>query len=176
MQPFDSSQPTLNHLFLDIVRDAFRSEIGRECDPQIERYLVELLVRFLHTDQIFALKNAEGQRLITVGDMIPEGDVRLNADSFERERQVHRHIGDFLLFWNGVFPEFLKQLRVQHGADLICDYTRQGKESYHVVSTFDLPPHDGEAPTFRKLSDEFEMYAFALRGVRRQVGGNFGSA
>jgi hypothetical protein len=46
----------------------------------------------------------------------------------------------------------------------------QGKESYHVVSTFDIPPHDREAPTFRKLSREFEMYAYGLRSVSHRLG------
>lgn len=169
MQPFEEPRATIDHLFADVVREAFEAEIGRPCELEIEQYLVQLLVRFLHTDAIFALKNADGHRLISISEMIPEGDVRLNASSFERERQVHRHIGDFLLFWNGVYPEFLKQLKLCHGVDLICDYTRQGKESYHVVSTFDMPPHDQEAPTFRKLSEGFEMYAYALRGVRRQL-------
>lgn len=171
MKPFDASQPELSVLFQDVVRASVRDDLGQEPPPEVERYLASLLVRFLHTDQIFAVRNAEGQRLVSVAEMIPEADVRLNAESFERERQVHQHIGDFLLFWSGLFPEFLRQLKLRHGADLICDYTLQGKESYYVVSTFDLPPHDREAPTFRHLSEQFEAYAHALRGVRGRLGG-----
>ena len=102
-------------------------------------------------------------------EMVAEGDIRLNADSFEREREVHKHIGDFILFWSGIYPEFLRHLKLHFGCDLICDYTRQGRESYYVVSTFDHAPYDREANTFRKLSSRFEEYTFCLRQVRETI-------
>jgi hypothetical protein len=100
--------------------------------------------------------------------MLAEGDVRLNADSFEREREVHKHIGDYILFWSGLNPHYLQRLKLDDGRELVCDYTRQGKQSYFVVSTFDYRPFDSEAPTFRKLSDGFEGLSAALRRVSRE--------
>lgn len=138
-------------------------------DPLVASYLVDLLLRFLHTDQIFAIKDGLGNRVISITEMIAEGDVTLNADSFERERQVHRHIGDFILFWSGMYPEFLRNLRVQVGTDLLCDYPRQAKESYHVVSTFDYSPYDQEAPLYRKLSESLDQCIDCLHSVRQNV-------
>jgi hypothetical protein len=82
---------------------------------------------------------------------------------------VHKHIGDYILFWTGVNPDFLRRLRLDDGRDLVCDYTVQGRASYHVVSTFDHPPYTSEAPTFRKLSDGFDAFAAALGQVRRHL-------
>lgn len=169
MTPFEHPQHDLNALFAEIVRDAARAELGRALDHEIEHYLAQLLIRFLHTDQIFRLRNSEGKQLIAISEMLPEGDISLNAASFEQERVVHRHIGDFLLFWSGLYPEFLRRIKLEHGGDVICDYPRQGQQSYHLVSTFDYPPHDQEAPIFRQLSEEFEAYTYALRGVRQKL-------
>ncbi|MCC7102835.1 MAG: hypothetical protein IT206_07135 [Fimbriimonadaceae bacterium] len=150
--------PALSQFFSEVVR---RELPG--ADPEVEAYIVDVLVRFMRTDHIFGLRDSNGHRLMSVSEMIPEGDVALNAPSFDRERVVHRHIGDFLLFWSGVFPEFL--------SEPLPAAARQGKESYHLVSMFDMPPHDHEAPTFRKLSQDFEDYTIALRGLRRDLGG-----
>lgn len=159
----------LAEFFSEAVETALRSE-GAATDPAVSHYLTELLVRFLHTDKIFAIQDASGRTVVSVTEMVAQGDVRLAADSFERERQVHRHIGDFLLFWSGVYPEFLNRMRVAVGTDLLCDYERQGRESYHVVSTFDYPPFDAEAPIYRKLSEGFTTYAHSLRTVRSKLG------
>ena len=155
--------PSLNEFFAEIVR---REVPG--VDPVIEGYITAMLVRFMRTDQVFAIRDSAGNRLSTLREMLPEGDVALNALSFERERQVHQHIGDFLLFWSGLFPEFI--------AKQIDEPAKQGRESYHLVSLFDMPPHDHEAPIFRKLSEDFEDYSYALRGIRREMGGSLGWA
>jgi hypothetical protein len=103
--------------------------------------------------------------------MLVEADVRLNADSFDREREVHKHIGDFLLFWSGLYPEFLRKLKAPGSKDLFVDFDEQGKYSYHVVSTFDHDPYSAEAPIFRKLSAEFEQYKYGLSLVRASFSG-----
>jgi len=156
-------------LFQELIHERLVAEFGRLHESQCEAYLSELLFEFLHTDQIFAIQDRQGNRLQAVSDMIEESDVLLNADSFERERQVHKHIGDFIMFWNGIYPEFLRQLRLQSGKDALCDFIQQGRESYYVVSTFDHSPYDVEAPMFRQLSEEFEMYTACLRFVRSHL-------
>ena len=135
--------------------------------PEVQVYLTDLLARFVHTDGVFAIRK-DGTPVKSVIEMVAEGDVRLNADSFEREREVHRHIGDYILFWSGVYPDFLTKLRLA-GLDLSCDYTEQGRQSYHLVSTFDYPPFGEEAPIFRRLSEGFEEYRHVLAEVSAKL-------
>lgn len=162
-------------LFHELVHDSMAEELGRPNEAEVEEYLTRLLVAFLHTDRIFAIHDRMGRRLVSVSEMVEEADVVLNADSFERERQVHKHIGDFILFWSGVYPEFLRQLKLQLAGELVYDYHRQGRESYYVVSTFDHAPYQEEALVFRQLSEEFEEYAACLRFVRHQLPLHVGS-
>ena len=155
----------LYRLFTEMVGDSL-SNRGAAC-PEVESYLTDLLVRFIHTDCVYAIKR-EGKPLRSVIEMVAEGDVRLNADSFEREREVHRHIGDYIMFWSGVHPDYLSRMRLA-GLDLRCDYTEQGMQSYHLVSTFEHPPFGEEAPTFRRLSEGFAEYASALAQVASKL-------
>ena len=140
-------------------------------ENEVEAYLTEMLVRFLHQDGVYAIRDAFGSRVETVTEMAAEGDIRLNADSFDREREVHRHIGDFLLFWSGLFPESLDRLTAPTGLDALLDPIRQGQMSYYLVSTFDHGDYAREAPVFRRLSDEFEGYRESLYLVRETFEG-----
>lgn len=166
---FQSQWNELQSIFAEHLDEVITRHVSAKGCEDVQVYLADLLLKFQHTDQIFAVKNSAGDRLISVTEMLPEGDVRLNAESFDRERQVHRHIGDFILFWAGVYPEFLRHIKLDLGKDIVCDYPRQARESYGFVSTFTLPPYDDEAPTFRKLSDGFDDFAFCLQVVGQRL-------
>jgi hypothetical protein len=84
------------------------------------------------------------------------------------KREMHRHIGDFALFWTGVYPEALKRMRSALCKDQFIDYCEQGKRSYYIASTFEDEPYREEAPVLRRLSEESELCAFGLNQVRRE--------
>ena len=83
-------------------------------------------------------------------------------------REVYRHIGDYTLFWTGVYPEAVKLLRHSARKDHFIDYCEQGKRSYYLASTFDDERFRDEAPVLRRLSDEFMLCAYGLNQVRRE--------
>jgi hypothetical protein len=62
----------------------------------------------------------------------------LQGRSFEREREVRKHIGDYTLFLTGIFPEYVARLpRRGLRLDSMIDYVQAGKESYRIVAAFD---------------------------------------
>jgi hypothetical protein len=91
----------------------------------------------------------------------------LPADGRTR-REYHRHIGDFALFWTGVYPETVNRLRSALTKDYFVNYCEQGKRSYFIASTFEDDPYREEAPVLRRLSEEFELCAYGLTEVRRE--------
>ena len=99
-------------------------------------------------------------------EMIQEAE-QLPAGGRTR-REYYRHIGDFALFWTGVYPEALHRLRSAACKDFFVDYCAQGKRSYLIASTFETDPYREEALVLRRLSDEFELCAYGLREVRRE--------
>jgi len=166
-----SSDHPLRHYFVEALHDTFRGEPSIDSSDDIEAYLSEMLVSFIDMENLYELRDPFGRRLDSVTEMMLEGDIRINADSFDREREVHRHIGDFLLFWSGLFPEFLIQMKAPGSKDVLLDPVRQGSFSYHVVSTFEHGAYAHEAPIFKKLSRHFENYQYGLNLVRASFEG-----
>ncbi|MFN3730122.1 MAG: hypothetical protein ACK4XJ_10455 [Fimbriimonadaceae bacterium] len=158
--------------FTAVIHDAAAKEFGPTADELMERYLTDLLVRFLHRDSVFSIRDPLGTRLTTIGDMLLEGDVTLNANSFERERQVHRHIGDTILFWSGVYPEFLRRLKSAHESEATIDYLAQAEDSYAIVSSFDHPPFEHESVFFARLSRNVVPAIHVLQAARGMLGPN----
>jgi hypothetical protein len=105
-----------------------------------------------------------------VGEMLIESHPLLEARSFDREREVRKHIGDYTLFLAGLFPEYVASLR-RRGLRLdgLIDYLTVGKESYGIVSSFDLFEYRSEASLFRQLSEEFEVCVYGLNLVKRDL-------
>ena len=162
-----SSKPDhpLRRLFAGLAEQTFLTTLGVG-DPQVVDYLAALLSRFIHMDAIYRLRNVRGERLEEVADMMLEAEAM--PPEGRTRREVHRHIGDFTLFWTGVYPETLKHLRTVFSKDHFIDYCEQGKRSYYIASTFEDEPYREEAPVLRRLSDEFELVAYGLNQVRRE--------
>ncbi|MBX3118220.1 MAG: hypothetical protein KF784_04080 [Fimbriimonadaceae bacterium] len=161
----------LTEFFRDAVHTSMHEKLGVTVTEDLENYVAHMLANFLHRDDIFAIKDAAGRRLESLAEMLAEGDVRLNANSFDRERQVHKHMGDFLLFWSGLFPESLDKIHGLLGENKVVEAVSLGRFSYDVVSSFDHKPYDAEAPTFKRLSDEFEMLRLGLSVLRKDFKG-----
>ena len=157
---------SLQELFGELVERAFALSL-RWDDRQVMRYLTRLLTEFAHIDSLYRLRDLNGRPLREVAEMLYYADVRLGAQSFYQEREVHRHIGDFTLFWTGVYPEALPRMRASLRKDHLIDYVKQGKESYRLVSLFDIGEWREEAPMFRRLSENFEVAMQGLHAVRQ---------
>ena len=154
----------LRRLFAGLTEQTFQGELG-VADPSLTDYLSALLSRFIHLDAVFRL-HAGGKSLEQVADMMVQAEA-LPVEGRTR-REVHRHIGDFTLFWTGVYPEALRRLRASHCKDNFIDYCGQGKRSYYIASTFEDDPFREEAPVLRRLSADFELCAYGLSQVRRE--------
>src|SRR5439155_27332708 len=115
---------------------------------------------------LFRLRSVRGRRREEVVDMVIEAEA-LPAEGRTR-REFHRHIGDFTLFWTGVYPEALRHLRSVLSKDHFVDYCEQGKRGYYFASTFAGEPYREEAPVLRRLSEEFELVAYGLNQVRHE--------
>ncbi len=160
----------LQQLFQDLVGRHYAEEIGIR-DPQIVAYVSHLLAEFCEADQLFKVHDATDRPLADVGEMLVESDpVYGPAPSFDRERQVRKHIGDFTLFYSGMFPEAINRFRLRRQRlESLIDFVHAGKESYFIVSQFDQMEYRKVAPLFGRLSQEFETCVFGLNLVRQDL-------
>ena len=130
-------------------------------------YVGDLLIDFVHVDNLYRIRNCRGKRLEEVGEMLVESNPMLDARSFEREREVRKHIGDYTLFLTGMFPEYVATLpRRGLRPDGLIDYVKAGKESYRIVGAFDQFEYRHVAQLFRRLAEEFEYCVPGLNQVK----------
>ena len=157
----------LRQLFEELVGRHYAEEIGIR-DPQVVSYVSHLLAEFCETDQLFKVHDATGRPLNDLGEMLLESDpVYGPAPSFDRERQVRKHIGDYALFFTGMFPESINHYRMRRQRlENFVDFMKAGKESYFIVSKFDQFEYARLAPLFAKLAREFESCVYGLNLVK----------
>ena len=153
----------LRDLFAAITEQTFQVDLGI-ADTRLTDYLTDLLLRFIRFDNIFRFRSTIGRRLEDVAEMMLEAEQRQGKP----RREIYRHIGDFTLFWTGVYPEALSRLQAPDSRDHLLDYLEQGKRSYYIASTFEEEPYHEEAPILRRLSQEFELCSVGLRQVRKE--------
>jgi hypothetical protein len=160
----------LRRFFADVVRRRFDEDL-RLPDRRLAAYVSGLLVDFTHADSLYRIRDARGRGLDDVGEMLLESDPLRRAGSFDRERAVRKHVGDYVLFMTGLFPESLSGRRRfrQMRLGVFVDYVKAGKESYAVVAAFDQFEYRDEAPLFRRLADNFELCVFGLNLVKEDL-------
>lgn len=161
----------LRQLFDTLTEKSFTEKLGWP-DVSVTGYLSNLLVEFTDVDHLYKIKNRKDRPVQTVVELLYESEVLLEAQSLDREQDVHRHIGDFTLFMAGLFPEYLRRLKsagpIYH-KDFLIDYVKTGKRSYRIVAEAQEGGGRADAPLFRTLSDNFEMCVTGLGFVRSDL-------
>ena len=104
--------------------------------------------------------------------MIRDSDpVNGTAPSFDAERAMRKYIGDYALFVAGMVPEALDTDKTSASRrPSLGELIHAGKESYHVVSQFNVFEYKKEAPMFARLAEQFERYVLGLALVREELG------
>jgi len=154
----------LQKYFAGLAENTFQVQLG-VVDPPLIDYLSEMLIRFLRNDSVFKIRDLGGRPLSVVTEMFVEAENRVG----EARREVHRHIGDFTLFWTGVYPEALGRLRVATAEERADNLSELGKRAYFIASTIETDD-EVEAPgeLLERISRRFDLCAYGLREVRRE--------
>lgn len=157
------SNTPLYRFFSGLAEHTFQGSLG-VADPSLVDYIAGMLVRFVHCDAIYRVRDLAGRRLIQVSDMLAEAEARVGS----ARREVHRHIGDYTLFWSGVFPEALEHLQRGNRKDYFFQYCEVGKRAYYIASTIETEEGSQANEVLERLSHDFELCQYGLREVRRE--------
>jgi len=145
-----------------LTESTFMTELGIG-DPSLVGYVADLLASFVPSQMVWRVRDKQGRPIVHVTRMVAEAE---SANDDRRRSECHRHVGDYTLFWTGVYPEALGRLQGSESPDCLISYQQQGKRSYYLAST--LSTADDRGSVLRRLSDEFELCAFGLSRVRRE--------
>jgi hypothetical protein len=160
----------LEPFFRQAVRNSYEGKLGLH-DPEVTGYVAHMLCEFVDADNLFSMRDPAGRPMDELSDMMRAADPVLGAaSSFDAERALRKHIGDYSLFVAGMYPEAAGSARRQRRRQPSLDeLIRAGKESYFIVSQFNLFEYEQEAPLFARLSDQFENCILGLTLVREEL-------
>lgn len=160
----NSASHSLERFFAGFAEYIFHSRLG-VADTELVTYISDLLIRFTKMESLHRVRQLNGKPATEVVGMMTEAQQRIGG----AKREVHRHIGDFALFWTGLYPESLRELQGPDRRDQFVNYCHQGKKAYEIASEIE-PDSEVMTPSalLKRLSDQFEMCAYGLREVRRQ--------
>ena len=162
------SRSTVHRYFAGLAEATFQSELG-VVDPRLTDYLSDLLVRFVRSDVVHRIRGISGRPLLSVPEMIADASARIG----DARRELHQHIGDFTLFWAGVYPEALRGEAANDQEEVdstqFLNYCRYGKQSYKIASIIESSEQSSNsAGVLGRLSEQFDLCCYGLREVRRQ--------
>ncbi|MFN7732543.1 MAG: hypothetical protein ACK5OB_11615 [Pirellula sp.] len=159
-----STNRVLERFFAGLSEYTFFTQLG-VADPPLVQYISQLLVRFTKTDAMLRIRQLNGRPATEVVTMMTEAQQRIGL----ARREVHRHIGDFTLFWTGLYPESLRSLQSNDRGDQFVSYCEQGKLAYEIASEIEDDANaDAPSDLLHRLSEQFDLCAYGLREVRRQ--------
>lgn len=166
-----SQHHPLRRLFGSLTERSFTELLGWP-DFNVTAYLSNLLVEFSHVDHLRHIKNQSGQHVETVVELLYESELATDSPDADRERNIHRHIGDLTLFIAGLFPEYLRYLKTGeliYHKDHLVNYVKAGKRSYRIVAAFQHDERRDPPMLFQKLSSNFELCVTGLGLVRQDL-------
>lgn len=161
----------LQTFFQAEVTAIFEGKLGL-LDRELTAYVARVLCRYSEESSLFLQRGFAGYSIGELAAMIRDADpVYGTAASFDAERMQRQQIGDYCLFVAGMIPEAVDPGQSsQPRRPSLGELIRAGKESYHIVSQFDLFEYKKEAPLFARLADQFERYVLGLALVREELG------
>jgi len=153
----------MQRYFAGLAESTFQTQLGI-VDPPLIDYVSQLLIRFARNDAVFSFRSVTGRPMLTVAELVAEASARLG----DAKRELHQHIGDFTLFWAGVYPEALRKPHKEN-----CEpfevYCAHGRRAYRIASCIETSREDAPEPEIlERLSDRFDLCCYGLREVRRQ--------
>jgi hypothetical protein len=161
----------LEPFFQQAVRESYEGKLGLQ-DPDVIAYVARVLCDFSEANSLFKARDAAGHSKEELDAMMLAADpVNGTAPSFDAERAMRKYIGDYALFVAGMVPE-----AIDAGVDeatrrpTLGELIRAGKESYYIVSQFNVFEYKKEAALFARLSEQFERYILGLALVREEMG------
>jgi hypothetical protein len=134
-------------------------------DRETIQYVTNLLIDFVHVENMYRIKDDSGRRLEYLFEMLAQASVQMSPAV---RRDYYKHLGDLTLFNLGLFPESLTYGHRTVSPDY---YAETGRRSYTIVADMDSATRS--TVVYRKLSDQFERCVVGLNWVKHYINDPF---
>ncbi|MFQ5842523.1 MAG: hypothetical protein ACE5I8_08810 [Thermodesulfobacteriota bacterium] len=130
-------------------------------DTEIADYIALLLANFARTENLYRIRDFRGRGLETAVEMLLEANLSWYSEHWDREKEIRKHIGDYVLFMAGIFREWVEK---QSFLDL---YLEEGTRAYRAVSQYERASYRPGSRLYSELSKDFEFYVGALNYMKK---------
>jgi hypothetical protein len=159
----------LEPFFHEAVSANYEARLGLN-DPAITDYVSRMLCDFSEPENLYRLHDATGRQIESLEEMKFAADPVLGAaPSFDAERAIRKYIGDYSLFVAGMCADSTGTTANTTPQPTIAQLIQAGKESYKIVSQFNLFEYKKEAGLFARLADNFERCVLGLVLIRQEL-------
>ncbi|MCR4301289.1 MAG: hypothetical protein NUV51_06735 [Sulfuricaulis sp.] len=128
-------------------------------EPATVDYVSDILTRFAQIRQLYALRDADGQPIEYIVDML-EAWQNTHGESACRGRFILRHLGEYTLFMSGIFRE---RLMARGELDY---YLAHGSSAYWRCADCELNPR--QRRVYWHLHQYFGHISSTLDNMRRE--------
>ena len=152
--------PSRLHRFFEwLIRRSFQDLSIQE--PTVAHYISDLLTGFARSENLYKIKSLHGKKLETVVELLLEAErmEELGSD-LEKEREIYKHTGDYILFMSGIFREYVEKNA------FLRYYLEEGERAYQTVFEMDLKLYR-PAYVFLELARRFEFYSGAVHYMKK---------
>lgn len=145
--------------FYVLVRHVFqRAAIA---DRDVADYVAEVLAEYSRAEQMACKMNGEQKSLNYFVDMLAALQTADDTTSFH----IRAHIGNYSLFFSGIFPDRIRFRAEYRGFPGLKYYEALGKSSFRAASDHRLARKYDLAKVFDVLAERFEVTRLALNDL-----------
>lgn len=143
-----------------------RSRVLRLLDSTgVSNYLANMLAAFVQTSRLYKMEKDDEKQYRYIIDMIEE----IQRSDSARRFYIYCHIGNYTLFFTGMFPEYIEH-KFKYKKTLIDSryYVDFGKTYFGLASEHDMARRHELDDTLHSLSEGFEIVTKLLQYLRRE--------
>ena len=108
----------LDRFLSGINESVFQTSLGI-ANIELINYLNDLLIRFVRIDIMRSSGICEGAPSVQIFQLLNKAEKSRGPE----QRSLYQAIGDYTLFWSGMYPESLRRSRGKDCPDSLLDYT-----------------------------------------------------
>jgi hypothetical protein len=129
-------------------------------DRELADYLAALLLEFGDHDRHARIRHADDATYHYLVDMLE--DLAGLDDTGERGLLLRVHLGNYSLWFAGLFPDYIEARRTRRGGPDLPYYDELGRQGYRLASEHRLAERFGVASFYRTASERFPTLRVAF--------------
>src|SRR5437763_267597 len=140
------------------VRHALRA--AAVDDRELADYLAALLLEFGDHDRHMRIRRADDESYSYLVDIVE--DLTGLDDAGERGLLLRVHLGNYSLWFAGLFPDYIEARRTRKGGPDLPYYDEVGRQGYRLASEHRLAERFGVASIYRSAAERFPALRVAF--------------